>query len=306
MSGAPQDTPDSAPPSTRVPHLSPAAVAWLQRFFALLQALSPQLAARAAFRLFLRTYRRPLLPEDRAALGRARQHRLMAGRDPLHVYEWGSGGPRVIILHGWGSAAARFSGLAEALQARGWHVIVPDAPGHGASPGRSSSLPQFVAGLDAVVARFGPPTALIGHSLGALGVAYRHAKGPPPWAGSLESVVLISMPSGAPFLMDVFVRTLGIRPPTRARLTELFERRFESRIHAFEALPGVTRMQSRVLIVHDTGDDIVPYAHSDRLRQELAQASVLTTRELGHSALTRDPPTIGRIVDFLEEGRVRS
>jgi pimeloyl-ACP methyl ester carboxylesterase len=306
MSGAPVHTPDNAPLSTRVPHLSPAAVVWLRRFFALLQALSPALAARAAFRLFLRTYRRPLLPEDRAALSRARQHRLMAGPDPMQVYEWGSSERRVIVLHGWGSAAARFSGLAEALQARGWHVIVPDAPGHGASPGSSSSLPQFVAGLDAVVARFGPPAALIGHSLGALGIAYRHAQGPPPWAGSLESVVLISMPSGAPFLMDVFVRTLGLRPTTQAHLMTLFERRFESRIHEFEALPGVTHMQARVMIVHDTGDDIVPYAHSDRLRQELAEASVLTTRELGHSALTRDAPTIGRIVEFLEQGRVRS
>ena len=94
----------------------------------------------------------------------------------VQVYEWGQGDRIVIILHGWGSSAARFTRMAELLQARGWHVLVPDAPGHGASPGRSSSLPQFIAALDAIVARFGAPRALVGHSLGALGIACRYAR----------------------------------------------------------------------------------------------------------------------------------
>src|SRR5690606_12534495 len=102
-------------------------------------------------------------------------------------------------------------------------VLVPDAPGHGASPGRSSSLPKFIAGLDAIAAHFGPPHALIGHSLGALGIACRHATGAPDWSGQLQSAVLISMPSGAPFLVKVFVDALGIREPAQRHLAMLFE-----------------------------------------------------------------------------------
>src|SRR5690606_10608701 len=194
----PDPVPDRAPVAPRVPHIAPEHLGKLRRLFACLQAISPALAARVAFRMFLRTFRRPVAAEDRAALDRARRHQLMAGPDPMTVYEWGDGERTVIILHGWGSGAARFTRLAEALQARGWRVLVPDAPGHGASPGRSSSLPQFIVALDAIVARFGPPQALVGHSLGALGIAHRHAAGLPDWADQLESVVLISMPSGAP------------------------------------------------------------------------------------------------------------
>lgn len=270
--------------------------------FACLQAVSPALAARVAFHMFLRTFRRPLLPEDRAALGRATRHRLMAGPDPMTVYEWGAGERTVIILHGWGSGAARFTRLAEALQAQGWRVLVPDAPGHGASPGRSSSLPQFIVGLDAIAAHFGPPRALIGHSLGALGIAHRHAAGAPDWARQLESVVLISMPSGAPFLLDVFVTALGIRAPAQRRLVGLFERRFAAGVEAFTALPAALGIGARLLVVHDTGDDIVPYSHSESLLRDIPGATIFTTRELGHSALTRDAATIGEIVRFLDAG----
>jgi len=268
--------------------------------FAGLQAISPRLAARVAFHLFLRTFRRPLLAEDRAALAQARRHRVMAGPDAMTVFEWENDGPLAIILHGWGSGAARFTRLALALQAQGWRVLVPDAPGHGSSPGRSSSLPQFITGLDAIAARFGPPQALIGHSLGALGIAHRHAAGAPDWAAGIESVVLISMPSGAPFLVDVFLDAMDIRPPTRACMTRLFQRRFNASVEAFAALPAVSRIGGRLLVLHDVGDDIVPCSHSEAVLREIPGATLVTTRDLGHSALTRDAPTIQRIVEFIE------
>jgi pimeloyl-ACP methyl ester carboxylesterase len=281
-----------------MPHVSPRQIAWLRRTFALLQALSPRLAARVAFWLFLRSFRHPLREEDGRALQRARRHRLSAGGDEIEVYEWGTGDRVAIILHGWGSSASRFTGLAEALVARGWRVLVPDAPGHGASSGRSSSLPQFIAALDAIVARFGAPRALIGHSLGALGIARRHADAA-DWLQRLESVVLISMPSGALFLLEVFLQALAINAATRTRLEALFERRFNARLHSYAAQPGVRQIRARLLLVHDRGDDIVPHAHSEGLRPHLPQASILTTSELGHSALTRDAGTISRIVEFL-------
>jgi pimeloyl-ACP methyl ester carboxylesterase len=291
--------PDAPPP--RLPHVSPGHLAWLRKLFSLLQAVSPALAARAAFYLFLRTFRHPLTGEEAAALARARHHQLKAGPDAFVVHEWGSGPRIVVILHGWGSKAARFARMAEALQARGWHVLVPDAPGHGDSPGRSSSLPKFIAALDAVVARFGAPQALVGHSLGALGIALRHAGGAPAWAGALRSVVLVSMPSGAPFLVDVFLNALALRAPTRRHLEALFLRRFGAGVDSFTALPAASHIGARLLVVHDSGDDVVPYGHASRLLEQLPQAEVVTTAQLGHSALTRDAATIDRVVRFVEQ-----
>lgn len=304
MSAATPTDADTVATPTRVPHISAGHLLWLRRVFALLQAVSPGLAARFAFRLFLRTFRHPLRPEDAAALARARRHQLATAEgDAFEVYEWGTGERLVIILHGWGSGAARFTLLAESLVARGWRVLVPDAPGHGASPGSSSSLPKFMAALDAIVARFGAPRALVGHSLGALAIARRHATGTPQWASQLQAVVLVSMPSGAPFLLGVFMDALGLRPTTRTRLQALFEHRFKASIPSFATLPGTAHIDARVLLVHDRGDDIVPLAHSVELQRQVPAAQLLQTSGLGHSALTRDAATIARIAEFLDAAR---
>jgi pimeloyl-ACP methyl ester carboxylesterase len=285
----------------RLPHVSPSRLAMLRRLFASLQAVSTALAATVAFRLFLRTFRRPLRAEDAALLTRAVPHALAAGADRFVAHEWPASGRLAIVVHGWGSRAARFAPLCTALADRGWHVVAFDAPGHGASRGNSSSLPQFMAALDAVVARFGAPHALIGHSLGALAIASRNRDGPPAWAARLAAVTLVSMPSGAPFLVGSFLHFLGIGIATRQRLLDRFQRRFGAGPDQYTAQLGAAQITAPVLLVHDREDDIVPFAHSRQLSLQLPDCRLLATSGLGHSALTRDPDVIEAVADFLDD-----
>jgi len=261
--------------------------------------LSPTLAAGRAFNLFMRTYRRPLRDADAALLAHTRRAQLGDGEDAFIVYEWPASGPTALILHGWGSSAARFTLLSEALHQRGWRVLALDAPGHGASPRDSASLPQFMASLDAATAHFGRPNALIGHSLGALAIACRHGNGVPEWASDLKGVVLISMPSGAEFLLAKFIDMLGLSGATEQRLRRRFAQRFQAEPSAYGSMPGAARIAAPVLLLHDPDDNIVPWAHSAELFPQLPNAQFITTRGLGHSELTRDPATIARIVEFL-------
>ena len=286
-------------PPQRLPHVSPARVARLQRLFAILQTISPGLAARVAFWIFLRPFRRPLRTEDAAILAQGQRHQLHAGRDAFVVHEWGSGDRTVIILHGWGSSAARFTQMAATLASQGWHVLAIDAPGHGGSPGRSSSLPQFMAALDATADRFGSPLALIGHSLGALAIACRHTSNRPSWNQRLAAVVLISMPSGAPFLVDSFLQLLKIDSRTAQQLLQQFHRRFGAGPERYTVLPGAGRLPARVLLAHDRDDDIVPFAHTASLQPLVPDSQLLESSGLGHSNLTRDAGTIARICAFL-------
>lgn len=268
----------------------------------LLQVLSPRLAARVAFWMFLKPQRRELAQSDAAFMATARLHLIPSAADQVQVYEWGTGSRTVLIAHGWGSRASRFAPLAAALVARGWRVLALDAPGHGLSPGRSSSLPQFMAALDAVATTLGPVHALIGHSLGALAIVCARSGMAPAWFSSLRKVVLISMPSGAPFLVEAFHGMFGIRPATASQLQELFRRRFGTGPAFFVAKPDSAISELPTLVVHDRGDDVVPFAHGEELLPALRNARLLTTEGLGHSALTRDAATMIAIGEFLDEG----
>jgi pimeloyl-ACP methyl ester carboxylesterase len=288
-------------PAQRLPHVTPALLARITVVMRIVQALSPRLAARLAFWMFLRPQRRELALSDSPFMAMARLHVIRTAGDRVQVYEWGAGTRTALIVHGWGSRAARFAPLAAVLAERGWRVLALDAPGHGLSPGRSSSLPQFMAAMDAVVRSLGPVHALIGHSLGALAIACARSGTAPEWFGALQKVVLISMPSGAPFLVQAFHGMFGIKPATASRLQELFRRRFGSDPAFFMASPDAALTRLPALVVHDRGDDIVPFAHGQELLPAFPNARLLTTEGLGHSALTRDPGTMQAISDFLDE-----
>jgi predicted alpha/beta hydrolase family esterase len=288
-----------AQPAQRLPHVSPARIARLRSLFRILEALSPRLAARLGFMLFLKPMRRELQANDAQFMAGAKLHLLRSGADRVQVYEWGTGDRTVLIAHGWGSRASRFAPMARALLERGWRVLAFDAPGHGLSPGRSSSLPQFMAAMNQVATQLGPVQALIGHSLGGLAIACERQKPLPAWFASLQKVVLISVPDGAAFLIDSFLQMLGIGSATARHMHTRFSQRFGSP-QSYVVTTG-SPLHLATLVVHDRGDDIVPFAHSEQLLPKLAAGRMLTTETLGHSALTRDAATISSIADFLDE-----
>jgi 3-oxoadipate enol-lactonase len=105
-------------------------------------------------------------------------------------YYAGGDGPGVLLVHGLGGAASNWVEVAPAL-ARRARVVVPDLPGHGASPPLAAlgSLDAFADRLALLAEREGiTPTVVVGHSLGgvvALALARR-------WPDLVRGLVLIT------------------------------------------------------------------------------------------------------------------
>src|SRR5262245_33438522 len=126
-----------------VPGISPGLQRRLRGFFRLAQALSPAFAGWLAILMFLKPPRRQLEPADAPILALASRSTLSCGSDRFTVWRWEHEGPTVVLLHGWGSHAARFATFVAPLRAAGFGVIGIDAPAHGTSPGQFSDLPRF-------------------------------------------------------------------------------------------------------------------------------------------------------------------
>jgi pimeloyl-ACP methyl ester carboxylesterase len=122
---------------------------------------------------------------------------------PLDTRRWGSGEPRVLLLHGISSSAEGWWRVGGDLAELGWAVVAADLRGHGNSPGghdyRLASYARDVLALgdgwDAVV----------GHSLGGA-VATVASTASPQWTAGLvlQDPVLLVADSGR----DEIVRTL--------------------------------------------------------------------------------------------------
>src|SRR5207244_6325416 len=87
-------------------------------------------------------------------------------------YFVGGKGPPLILVHGLGGAASNWTELTPLLLER-YRLLVPDLPGHGGSTALPavSGLEPFADRVALVAEREGMlPAAVVGHSLGGMGV----------------------------------------------------------------------------------------------------------------------------------------
>jgi pimeloyl-ACP methyl ester carboxylesterase len=106
-------------------------------------------------------------------MGTEHARRVRAGSIELTVLEEGAGGRPLLVLHGFCGAKENWAEIMGPLSGNGWHVIVPDQRGHGASdhPAGTPSykFETFVEDAKALTEELGwDRFVLVGHSMGGM------------------------------------------------------------------------------------------------------------------------------------------
>jgi pimeloyl-ACP methyl ester carboxylesterase len=282
-----------------VPGVTPVAQRRLRGFYVFVQTFSSSLAGWLALRMFLKPPRRKVEPADAPIIALARRSTMRCGGDRFTVWTWDNPGPSVVLLHGWGSHAARFADFVAPLRAAGYSVIGIDAPAHGTSPGRFSDLPRFRDSLAEVLRANEPIYAVIGHSLGGgatLTVLAETADHHP------KKICLFGVPSDMDYILESFAVMLGLKPPALANLRARFTARFGRPAKAVSIAAAAPSVRIPVLVVHDEDDNVAPIAQGAALAEAIPGAVMWRTRGFGHSGALRDPATIQRVIEFLKAG----
>ena len=293
-----------------IPGVTPALRARLRSIFAIVTRVSPRLAARLALTLFLTPPRRRLDAVDVPIVARASRHRLTVAAGHIAALEWTPANPRrvetaglnsmptILLLHGWGSHAARFGSFVEPLLAAGYRVVGIDAPAHGESSGKRSDLAQFRFALHSALQKFAPVVGVVAHSMGANAAVWQLAEEP---HADLRGLVLLGMPRDAGYMMESFALVLDLRVDVKRRLFEQFTRRFGEPPGAFSAHRFADRLGVPTLVVHDEEDDVAPIEHAMEFAAKLSGSQLRRTQGLNHSGALRDPAIIREIVAFLDD-----
>jgi pimeloyl-ACP methyl ester carboxylesterase len=258
--------------------------------------VAPGVAARWAESIFCRPPRNEARPVEEAFLATGTRHTVQSEDQDIAVWVW-SDGPVVVLTHGWGSRAGRFSTLAQALVEAGFRVVLFDAPAHGVSMGNQASLPQFSWALRVVGDTMGPVHGLIGHSLGGAAVSLAMRDGL-----SAKRAVLLSPPADVVLFSHAFAEHLHL--PLRAH--DVMRRNLENRLQIrWEELHIPTlagRMTAPALVVHDRDDQDVPFTHGEEIAKAWPSSQFMATSGLGHRAVVRDAEVIRRTITFLQDG----
>lgn len=262
--------------------------------FRLLSRLAPALTTRVAEVIFLRPPRHPVPAREREWLEGARELSFQSAGRRLAGWVWGDG-PVVLLVHGWAGRGSQLGAFVRPLVEQGFRVVAYDAPGHGASSGRRSSIPEIADAVASVAEQAGPVKAIIAHSLGSAAVTVALGSGLSP-----ERCVYLAPPSDLEYFSREFARILGMTPEIPIRMRRRIERRFGIQWETLEA-PAVAASIATppLLVFHDVADPEVPFEQGEILVRVWKNASLAPTSGLGHRAILRDPTVIERAVRFL-------
>ncbi|MDN2567672.1 alpha/beta fold hydrolase [Aquibium sp. A9E412] len=284
--------------------------------FATAEHLAPNLAGRAAFRLFSRTPDPGRLPqrekrrlaEAREWLAEARHHRLTTRYGVVVAHEFRPVGrpkpwPTALVLHGWRSRTEHMRQIVDGLVRAGHRVVALDLPGHGGSPGRRLHMANAVAAVATAAEWFGPLALIVGHSFGgavAVNAAVGSIRGIKPVR--VGRLVLIAAPSSMPAIFTSFGGFLGLGPRTQTALADAVERLAGNPLETFVGARQLAELPIPTLVVHAPDDRQVAAANAEAFAAAGPHVRLSWAPGQGHRRIIADPQVVGEIVRFAAPG----
>ena len=263
--------------------------------------VTPKLAAKAA------TWHWQSLPSN---AGRRKDNRPYPGEietievspgQSLVVETWGSAGPLVYLVHGWGGWRGQVAAFVKPLVDKGFTVVSADSPSHGDSPpGRfgptHSTGGEMIDAFEAMVSAVGQPYAIIGHSLGCATAAQSIVSG----RATAERLVLIASSPEMRRQSIIFGKSLGFNQRTIRLMHDLMGQRTGRGFEDFDValMAGSGKLPSG-LVVHDQADKEVAYQVGLDIANAWPNATLFTTTGLGHHRILIDSAVVDQVTAFI-------
>lgn len=261
-------------------------------FFSLLSFVAPKLAAKLALKLFSHPRRKPRCDEEMAFLATGKQVTFKSLRK---ARTWGIG-PVVWVLHGWESRGSTFYKLMPKLVEKGYQVVAWDGPAHGDSPGDKTHAPDYAMSLSVDLNEnlFNEPVAMVGHSFGgaALAVLSKIQKMP-------AKVVIVSSPTRVAGVFSRFCKMIKLGDKATQYFVNLSETGSGYTLEDASLIANDISKLSDVLVIHDKGDDVIPYSDFEVLQNKWQSGNFITTEKLGHRMTIKDATIIKSMVTFI-------
>ena len=236
------------------------------------------------------------VPREEAYLETAQRLRVRTSAGELAVWQWGAdGAPLVFLVHGWEGHGAQLGAFAAPLVAAGFRVRTFDAPGHGESPGDSTSVPHMARLLVELVAQSGGAVhALIGHSMGAAAAAMSTLYGLKP-----HGLVLLAPPLSQMERTMRVANRMELPAEVRAEFFAAVERRTSARHEDADMLNLARKAPCAMVAFHDPADTDTSFAEAERIVAEWRGARLVPCPGRGHYRLLATAEIVRQAVAFI-------
>jgi len=260
-----------------------------------LQFISPNLAALFAAKLFTTPVKHKTPKRELEMDRKSRQQTvtIKSINKDIVVYRYGEGEKKILLVHGWSGRGTQLVKFADAFLAAGYSIISFDAPAHGKSPGKTSLMPEFIAGILQLEQEFGPFEAAIGHSLGGMSLLNSVKRGL-----RLKRLVIIGSGDVVQDIIDEFIEKLRLKPEIGHLMRSHFESKSHEEMDNYSSFRAAREITIPVLVIHDKHDAEVSVRCAQHIYENLPDGKLMLTEGLGHRKILGNAEVITKSLDF--------
>lgn len=271
----------------------------IKSYFKVLQFFSKSITTKIAVKSFQKpiNFNRPEREQHMWESAQKKSIKINALNKEIDVLSYGYSKKKVLLVHGWSGRSTQLFMIADKLLENGYMIISFDAPAHGSSEGKYTSMPEFIDCIHQLNEEFGPFDAAVGHSFGGTSLYNSYVQGKFP----LKTLVTIS---AADLISDViknFTQNLGLKSIIANKMKTYYDTLLGYDVNNFSSSVKAQKIKTPTLVVHDTLDGDVAVSCAKNIRQNLQNGSLLITEGLGHTKILRDNETMDKIVDFIKQ-----
>ena len=272
------------------------AIGYIQTKFKLLTVLSKRKTAEQALELFSTPF---MKSKKKAHPQNAESVHFKLKKLTINGYKWNYPQPeKVLILHGFGSAAHKFEHFAAPLVAKGYEVLAFDAPAHGESEGTTTNAMEYSEMIRKVMDEYGPIKKFIAHSFGGIALSLAMENIP---HDEQTKIVFIAPATETTTAVEGAFSMLKIK---NKKVKKEFEKIIVDvsgkKIAWFSMRRALHHIKANILWIHDEEDNITPWSDALKVKEDNhPNINFVITRGLGHQKIYRDEAIKNAVTAFL-------
>lgn len=205
---------------------------------------------------------------------------------------------KVLILHGFSSAAFKFDRYVSPLVKKGYEVLSFDGPAHGSSDGTTTHALEYSQMIKKVMELYGPVNSFIAHSFGGIAVSLALEDTP---HDEQTKIVLIAPATETTSAIDSAFKMFKIDDAdVRKEFDKLIYDVSGHQPEWFSIRRAMKNIKAKVLWLHDEDDDITPLSDALKVKEDAhPNIQFVITKGLGHRRIYHDAAVKKAVIDFL-------
>jgi len=281
---------------------TPMVLQLIRMCFRLIGPVLPKLMSRWAYTLWFSTHRHPPPARELRLLKSATPFTVKSEGKDIKAHHWGQQGPLVLLVHGWNGRGAQLGSFVPSLLKNGYQVITFDAPGHGETSGKNTTVFEIASAILALNEARGPIHSVITHSFGGVCAALAITEGL-----NVDRAVFIAPPATVESMTDTFTSIIKMPSAVAFYFKQRLEADFGQNIwQSISTEHMVRQFHFPGMVVHDQDDYDVPWQFGERVASAWPNARFSMSTGLGHRRVLRDKNVIARCIDFIVDKKLTS